>query len=202
MFDDPKQQSQSTSDDQSASRDSVVITPVDIALPPAECEDVVEYATCSILALHLRPGDAVRNSAVCVLLGLPATAHKNNKMRETWVRLVNGHHGCMGLLGRLAEGNLHVRPARAQLTVLDKEEASDFYRVRCTREVRHTIARDIRFSRTIRPNNAAESKKVNDNLARLGHLQQMMDGAEKRRKRREMLYAVPNPKGEKKSDAA
>lgn len=148
--------------------------------PPAEgTEDVVAYAVDTVIAMCLSPGDSVRNDVLCTLLGLPKDAHVTGRTGG-WLQFMTGDEG---VPMRLAEAGIYTRPGAARLTVMGPAEAREFYRERGMRRAIAALERDMGYIRTIKPENAEESKRINDDLARGGvAVQQVRSAMDRRRK--------------------
>lgn len=142
-----------------------LVTARDVEAPDADASDVIAYAIEQIVALRLSPGDAIANDAICVLLGLPPNAHRHHRQRITWMVLVNGDEG---LMMRLSEAGVHTRPGRARWRVMPPDEAREFYRDRGMKTAIRALDRDTGFVRTIKPTTVEESKRLADEVNRLG----------------------------------
>lgn len=184
MFDDS--QHGHTDDAEDVGPGQTIISPRNVEGPPEGYEDVIEHAARALLAFGLRPGDMVQNGAVCVLVGLPQDAHINDRrrLRQQYVRLVYGSRGRSGLLDRLAEMQLPLRPANSRFTVMNHEETMRWRGRRGLRDASKALARETRFIRHIRPESAEESRQQAEELNRLGAARQ---GLLRSRRREEKL---------------
>lgn len=163
-----------------------LVTSRDVDAPDADVSDVIAYAVEQIVALRLSPGDAIVNDGICVLLRLPPNAHRHHRDRIAWMELVNGE---AGLMMRLAGTGVYTRPGRARWHVMPPDEAREFYRERGMKTAIRAIDRDIGFIRTIKPATFEESRRRNDDLARMGIAKERMRDSMDRRRKREELTA-------------
>lgn len=157
-----------------------LVTSRDVEAPDADVSDVIAYAIEQIVALRLSPGDAIANDAICVLLGLPPNAHRHHRQRIAWMALVNSDEG---LMMRLSEAGVHTRPGRARWRVMPPDEACEFYRDRAARASASKLERGIGFVRTIKPATVEESKRLGDEINRMGLARERLRWAMDRRRK-------------------
>lgn len=157
-----------------------LVTSRDVEAPDADVSDVIGYAVEQIVALRLSPGDAIANDAICALLRLPPNAHRHHRERVAWMTLVNGDEG---LMMRLSEAGVHTRPGRARWRVMLPDEAREFYRERGMKTAIRALDRDTGFVRTIKPTTAEESKRLGDEINRMGLAKERLRWAMDRRRK-------------------
>ena len=167
-----------------------IIGPGDVRPPDDDVTDVIADARDRLVAMSLQPGDVITNDALCVLLRLPARAYRVGRERG-WLQAVNGDEG---LMLKLAEAGVPTKPGASRWTVLASDDARAYYRERGLRTALRALDRDRGFIATIRPESAEESKRINDDLARLGIARQMAAAAMDRRRNRERIAAFLRPK--------
>ncbi len=163
-----------------------VIQMHDVQAPGDDVDDVIAYALERLVALDLRPGDAVTNAALCVLLRLHPNAHRHYRDRLAWMALVNGDEG---LNRKLAEAGVPTKPHGARWTVLTPGEAIAYYRRRSLSEATRAFDRGKGDLLAVRPEDATQSKALNDTIARVATAAHMTRSAFDRRRKREELYA-------------